>query len=164
MPSSYIARYYPSVRTAIPVPGVGYPRLTAPFATQSSPCIATQASFVRLACLIHAANVRSEPGSNPSKKLAYLWNPAAYAAGSPEALFPLPLAKVGRGSVNQAKPKSLRSPYGMTQRTCLQQLTLSRARMGQALRRLPILAMALKGASRIVKDQLETPSAPAYLS
>ena len=28
-----IARYYPSVRKAIPVPGVGYPRLTAPFAT-----------------------------------------------------------------------------------------------------------------------------------
>ena len=28
-----IARYYPSVRTAIPVPGVGCPRLTAPFAT-----------------------------------------------------------------------------------------------------------------------------------
>jgi hypothetical protein len=26
--------------------------------------------FVRLACLIHAANVRSEPGSNPSKMLA----------------------------------------------------------------------------------------------
>ena len=28
-----IARYYPPVRVAIPVPGVGYPRLTAPFAT-----------------------------------------------------------------------------------------------------------------------------------
>ena len=28
-----IARYYPSVRKAIPVPRVGYPRLTAPFAT-----------------------------------------------------------------------------------------------------------------------------------
>ncbi len=28
-----IARYYPSVRMAIPVPGVGYPCLTAPFAT-----------------------------------------------------------------------------------------------------------------------------------
>ena len=28
-----IARYYPSVRKAIPIPGVGYPRLTAPFAT-----------------------------------------------------------------------------------------------------------------------------------
>ena len=27
----------------------------------------TQMGFVRLACLIHAANVRSEPGSNPSK-------------------------------------------------------------------------------------------------
>ncbi len=33
MPAGYIARYYPSVRTAIPVLGVGYPRLTAPFAT-----------------------------------------------------------------------------------------------------------------------------------
>ena len=31
-----IARYYPPVRMAIPVPGVGYPCLTAPFAT--SPC------------------------------------------------------------------------------------------------------------------------------
>jgi hypothetical protein len=30
-------------------------------------CIATKLTFVRLACLIHAANVRSEPGSNPSK-------------------------------------------------------------------------------------------------
>ena len=33
MPPRQIARYYPSVRKAIPVPGVGYPRLTAPFAT-----------------------------------------------------------------------------------------------------------------------------------
>ena len=33
MPSPQLAGYYPSVRTAIPVPGVGYPRLTAPFAT-----------------------------------------------------------------------------------------------------------------------------------
>ena len=33
MSPRHIARYYPSVRTAIPVPGVGYPRLTAPFAT-----------------------------------------------------------------------------------------------------------------------------------
>ena len=54
---------------AIPVPRVGYPRLTAPFAT--SPSIAT-AGFVRLACLIHAANVRSEPGSNPSKYVSYV--------------------------------------------------------------------------------------------
>ena len=29
----YIAGYYPSVRKAIPIPRVGYPRLTAPFAT-----------------------------------------------------------------------------------------------------------------------------------
>ena len=29
----------------------------------------TPLGFVRLACLIHAANVRSEPGSNPSKNV-----------------------------------------------------------------------------------------------
>ena len=33
MPPRQIARYYPSVRKAIPVPRVDYPRLTAPFAT-----------------------------------------------------------------------------------------------------------------------------------
>ena len=64
----YLAGYYPPVRMAIPVPGVGYPRITAPFATfpQSYPRV-----LVRLACLIHAANVRSEPGSNPSIVLAF---------------------------------------------------------------------------------------------
>ena len=33
MSPRHIARYYPSVRRAIPVPRVDYPRLTAPFAT-----------------------------------------------------------------------------------------------------------------------------------
>src|SRR5947209_13046231 len=60
----YDSGYYPSVRMAIPVPEVGYPRLTAPFATFPQGCPQV---LVRLACLIHAANVRSEPGSNPSK-------------------------------------------------------------------------------------------------
>src|SRR6266704_865395 len=71
MPHRYLARYYPLVRMAIPVPGVGYPCFTAPFATfpQSCPQV-----LVRLACLIHAANVRSEPGSNPSRVLAFLRN------------------------------------------------------------------------------------------
>ena len=99
MPPRQIARYYPPVRKAIPVPGVGYPRLTAPFATSPSPpqyaaavgtrqfsyCLLPlptahcgRLGFVRLACLIHAANVRSEPGSNPSKKDAF---PRAYALG-----------------------------------------------------------------------------------
>ena len=67
MPPRYIARYYPSVRMAIPIPRVGYPRITAPFATFHPSC---PGFLVRLACLIHAANVRSEPGSNPSKVLA----------------------------------------------------------------------------------------------
>jgi hypothetical protein len=61
-----IAGNYPPVRAARPVPGVGYPRLTAPFATSPAEGY-PPAGFVRLACLIHAANVRSEPGSNPSK-------------------------------------------------------------------------------------------------
>ena len=39
MPPAYVARYYPPVRGAIPVPGVGYPRLTAPFATSPSPVL-----------------------------------------------------------------------------------------------------------------------------
>ena len=34
-----IAGYYPPVRVAIPVPGVGYPRLTAPFATSPTPVL-----------------------------------------------------------------------------------------------------------------------------
>ena len=62
-----ISRYYSLVRMAIPVPRVGYPCITAPFATFPSSCPEV---LVRLACLIHAANVRSEPGSNPSKVLA----------------------------------------------------------------------------------------------
>ena len=36
-----------------------------------------QMKLVRLACVIHAANVRSEPGSNPSKKLIQLLVPVA---------------------------------------------------------------------------------------
>ena len=76
MPPRQIARYYPSVRKAIPVPRVGYPRLTAPFATSPGSC---PPGFVRLACLIHAANVRSEPGSNPSQNSCL---PEACAPGS----------------------------------------------------------------------------------
>jgi hypothetical protein len=68
MRSRHLARNYPSVRRAMPVPGVGYPRLTAPFATSPG---SYPPGFVRLACLIHAANVRSEPGSNPSKMSAF---------------------------------------------------------------------------------------------
>src|SRR5438876_5713968 len=64
MPPEDVAGDYPVVRPAIPNPRVGYPRLTAPFATFPGYCYPV---LVRLACLIHAANVRSEPGSNPSQ-------------------------------------------------------------------------------------------------
>ena len=50
---------YPQFPAAVPLRGVGCRRLTHPFATPPR--------GVRLACLIHAANVHSEPGSNPSK-------------------------------------------------------------------------------------------------
>jgi hypothetical protein len=46
----------------MPDPRIGRPRTPAPSAA-SPPC----GGFARLACLIHAANVRSEPGSNPSR-------------------------------------------------------------------------------------------------
>ncbi len=54
MSSRQIARYYPPVREAIPVPRVGYPRLTAPFAT--SPDIATG---IRSTCMPNPRRQRS---------------------------------------------------------------------------------------------------------
>ena len=58
----HVAGDYPQFPAAIPDPGVGCRRLTHPSATGPA-----EAGPVRLACLIHAANVHSEPGSNPSK-------------------------------------------------------------------------------------------------
>src|SRR5439155_21024203 len=65
--SPEVIRYYPPSRTAIPGPGVGTHALLP--LTPVPPL----RGFPRLACLIHAANVRSEPGSNPSKVSAYPW-------------------------------------------------------------------------------------------
>src|SRR5437764_11284465 len=42
MPPSQIAVYYPSVRKAIHVPGVGYPRITAPFGTSPTTVLLQQ--------------------------------------------------------------------------------------------------------------------------
>ena len=59
-----IIRYYLQFPVAIPNPGAGDPRVTLPFAAFHFP---EGKLLARLACLIHAANVHSEPGSNPSK-------------------------------------------------------------------------------------------------
>ena len=59
--SHEVIRYYPPSLVAIPNPGVGTHALLP--LTPVPPLL----GFPRLACLIHAANVRSEPGSNPSK-------------------------------------------------------------------------------------------------
>ena len=61
--SEDIIRYYQQFPAAIPVLEAGNLRVTLPFAARV-PC--KQGLSARLACLIHAANVHSEPGSNPS--------------------------------------------------------------------------------------------------
>jgi hypothetical protein len=59
----------------VPVPGAdGHALLTL------SPLYSSEDFHVRLACLIHAANVRSEPGSNPSKKCSFKRHPSRISA------------------------------------------------------------------------------------
>ena len=52
----HIARYYPPVRVAIPIPGVGYPRITAPFATSPSRVTPTG---IRSTCMPNPRRQRS---------------------------------------------------------------------------------------------------------
>ena len=67
--------YYLRFPEAIPLFRAGYPRVTHPFAAiliypQTSARRLQFTSWIkiaRLACLIHAASVHSEPGSNPPK-------------------------------------------------------------------------------------------------
>ena len=56
-------RYYPAVGPAIPHIEADCSRVTHPFATKSN-LYSYKSNSVRLACLIHAASVRSEPESN----------------------------------------------------------------------------------------------------
>ena len=63
----YVIRYYRSFPNAIPFRRAGCSRVTHPSATQSyhsSFRKNLKSSFVRLACVRHAASVRPEPGSN----------------------------------------------------------------------------------------------------
>jgi hypothetical protein len=62
-----LMRYYQPFPAAIPRYRAGYPRVTHPSATQSTarhPEGIVNSSFVRLACVRHAASVHPEPGSN----------------------------------------------------------------------------------------------------
>ena len=62
-------RVLPAVSRSYPRPEGRCLRVTIPFATMKK----SKLPFtVRLACLIHAANVHSEPGSNPSIKI-FCW-------------------------------------------------------------------------------------------
>ena len=72
-----IIRYYPPSLMAIPNPKVGTHALLP--LTPVPPLL----GFPRLACLIHAANVRSEPGSNPSKVFRELLSRAAFVEFNP---------------------------------------------------------------------------------
>jgi hypothetical protein len=66
---------------------LGFPRLSLSlgqldYVLLARPPLYSPCGFhVRLACLIHAANVRSEPGSNPS--LGSLFNPLLFVTPSP---------------------------------------------------------------------------------
>ena len=66
--SGDIIRYYRQFPAAIPGLGADTLRVTLPFAAVQIQC-KHRILLARLACLIHAANVHSEPGSNPSIKL-----------------------------------------------------------------------------------------------
>ena len=65
--SREIIGYYPQFPVAIPDPRVRHLPVTTPFAAVP-PC----GVLARLACLIHAANVHSEPGSNPSICMTFM--------------------------------------------------------------------------------------------
>ena len=71
-----VIRYYRGFRRAIPVRGVGWSRVTHPFATLCTP---GGALTVRLACVRHAASVHPEPGSN---------SPFGYPSGHCPAFLP----------------------------------------------------------------------------
>ena len=66
--SEDIIRHYRQFLSAIPSPEGTFLRVTLPFAAVHS---SEDKLLARLACLIHAANVHSEPGSNPSIFYAY---------------------------------------------------------------------------------------------
>src|SRR5262249_15912173 len=71
-----------------------------------------QVGFVRLACLIHAANVRSEPGSNPSKKTPS--TRTEVLPFHPRLLPDIPALALGaclKEGGEKSASKSLRSPY-----------------------------------------------------
>ena len=68
--SGDIIRYYRQFPAAIPGLGADTLRVTLPFAAVQIQC-KHRILLARLACLIHAANVHSEPGSNPSIDIAY---------------------------------------------------------------------------------------------
>ncbi len=70
-----IMKYYLRFHEAMLLLKVGYPRVTHPFAAiqryirKNQPKLQSPSvtRIARLACLIHAASVHSEPGSNPPK-------------------------------------------------------------------------------------------------
>ena len=77
-PKSLVRGHYsvlPAVSRSYPDPQGKLPRVTLPFAAVHSLNHSEEIKkelLARLACLIHAANVHSEPGSNPSIKVLRL--------------------------------------------------------------------------------------------
>ena len=62
---------YLRFREAIPGFKEDYSPVTHPFAARLLSALRLQTNVARLACLIHAASVHSEPGSNSQKQLGF---------------------------------------------------------------------------------------------
>jgi hypothetical protein len=109
--SPEIIQYYPPSRTAIPDPRVGTHALLP--LTPVPPLL----GFPRLACLIHAANVRSEPGSNPSKCIAKpLTRPRCKGLSQPPASQTQRTRSVHRASLPRKRDPFDRDPDPADQR------------------------------------------------
>ena len=101
----HIARYLPLLQEC-PGPRGGLPTLYCPFRHFPHRCIATTVGFVRLACLIHAANVRSEPGSNPSKVFASRGCPRVDEHSEFEVAWQIRLKELATGYCDKVSPLS----------------------------------------------------------
>ena len=87
-----VIRYYPQFPVAVPMRGVGCPRVTQPFATLYT---SEEALIVRLACVRRAASVHPEPGSNsPFKDEPVIYN--RYQSQPSMKVDPLPKSRRSR--------------------------------------------------------------------
>ena len=107
-----VIRYYLQFPVAVPVSRVRNLRLTTPSAAvrrRLPPEGFHQRLLARLACLIHAANVHSEPGSNPSYDCFPVSTPSSscFSFAGPERPAPESRSKILARNRSISRKKSL---------------------------------------------------------